>query len=91
MGSIACDQPLKVTLSFSNDDCTEDGEPITDDTLPSLNFDAIEGVKEYDPAKQSATGKFFAIIYGRWLRVEVENLGKAPTTFHRIYVRGSVF
>lgn len=91
MGSFASDQPLKVTLAFSNDDCTDAGDPICDENLPLLNYDAIEGVKEYDPAKQQATGKFFTIIYGRWLRVTVQNLGKEPTKFMRVYVRGSVF
>lgn len=91
MGSFASDQPLRVTLAFSNDDVTDEGNFVTDDNLKTLHYDAIEGVKDYDPAKQQATGKFFAIIYGRWLRVEVENLGKSPTEFMRVYIRGSVF
>lgn len=91
MGSIACDQPLEVTLAFSNDECTDDGAYVTDDNLKDLHYDAIESVKPYDPKRTKETGKFFTIIYGRWLRVTVKNVGDKPIEWMRVYVRGSVF
>jgi hypothetical protein len=45
----------------------------------------------YDPKKQGPTGKYFSMIFGRWIRVEAKNIGEAPTKQLRIYVRGSVF
>lgn len=90
-GSIACDQPLEVVFTFSNDEVAPDGQWVTDDNIHKLNYDA-EALKQiYDPSKQAQTGKYFVTIYGRWLRVEVKPTGKVPTEFLRVFVRGSVF
>lgn len=90
-GSIACDQALEVICSFSNDEVASDGTHVTDDNIHKLNYDA-EGLKQlYDPNKQAQTGKYFTTIYGRWLRVEIKNVGKDEPKFMRVYTRGSVF
>lgn len=90
-GSIAADQKLEVTFTFSNDEVGPDGDYITDEMLPKLNYDA-EALKQlYEPTKQGATGKYFVTIFGRWLRVEVKNAGDKPTEKLRVFVRGSVF
>jgi hypothetical protein len=90
-GTIACDQPLEVTISFSNDDVDAKGIVVNDDNISTLHYDG-EALKQlYDPKKQGPTGKFFVTIYGRFLRVEVKNVGAAPTKELRAYVRGSVF
>lgn len=90
-GTIACDQPLEVTLSFSNDDVDAKGRVVGDSNVDTLRYDG-EGLKLlYDPKKQGPTGKFFVTIYGRFLRAEVKNVGTAPTKELRAYVRGSVF
>lgn len=90
-GSIASDQKLEVTFSFSNEEVDEAGEWINDDNIAHLNYDA-EALKQlYDPAKQGASGKYFVTIFGRWLKVEVKNTGDKPTDKLRVFVRGSVF
>lgn len=90
-GSIAADQKLEVSFTFSNDEVGPDGNFVTDETLPELHFDA-EALKQlYDSGKQGATGKYFVTIFGRWLRVEIKNVGDKPTEMLRVYVRGSVF
>lgn len=90
-GSIASDQPLEVTISFSNDEVDPDGHWITDDNVHRLNYDAEALSLAYDPEKQRQTGKFFVTIYGRFLRVQIKNVGEAPTEELRAWVRGSVF
>lgn len=90
-GSIACDQPLDVTLTFSNDEVDEEGHPVSDHNISQLHYDAWGDRKLYDPSKQDQTGKLMSMIFGRWIRVEAKNLGKEPPAFMRIYVRGSVF
>jgi len=90
-GSVACDQPLEINLSFSNEEVTPDGHLVTDANLDKLNYDA-EALKQfYDPTKQGPTGKFFVTIFGRYLRVEIKNTGTEPTNILRAFVRGSVF
>ena len=90
-GSFASDQPLEITISFSNDDVAVDGKTVSDANIGKLNYDA-EALKQfYDPKKQGQTGKFFSTIFGHWIRVEVKNVGEIPTEKLRIYVRGSVF
>lgn len=90
-GSIAADQKLEVTFTFSNDEVGPNGHPVSDESLPRLNYDA-EALKQlYEPTKQGATGKYFVTIFGRWLRVEVKNVGDKPTERLRVFVRGSVF
>jgi hypothetical protein len=90
-GTIAADQPLEVVFSFSNEETDAQGRYITDDNVAGLHYDG-EALKQlYDPAKQGQTGKYFVMIYGRWMRVEVKNVGDAPTRVLRIFVRGSVF
>lgn len=91
MGSVASDQKLEVVFSFSNDEVAEDGHWVTDETMPALHYDAESLRIAYDPSKQSATGKFVVTILGRWLKVEVKNVGETPLEFLRCYVRGSVF
>lgn len=90
-GSIACDVPLDVSLTFSNDEVDAEGHVVTDDNIHVLNYDAF-GVRQlYDPAKQEQTGKYFSMIFGRWIRVEVKNVGERPLAILRFYLRGSVF
>lgn len=90
-GSIASDQPLEVTFSFSNEEVAKDGHWITDANIADLRYDA-EALKQlYEPKKQGASGKYFVTIFGRWLRVEVKNTGDKPTEMLRVFVRGSVF
>lgn len=80
-----------MTLSFSNEETDADGFYVTDENIATLNYD-VEALKQaYDPAKQAQTGKWFATIFGRYLRVEVKNVGKESTKFLRVFVRGSVF
>lgn len=90
-GSIASDQPLEVTFTFSNDEVAPDGHWVTDENISRLNYDAEALRQLYDPAKQAQTGKYFVTIYGRWLKVEVKNTGKQATEQLRVFVRGSVF
>jgi len=90
-GTCACDQPLEVTISFSNGDVDADGIVVHDSNIAELNYDGEALKLLYDPAKQGPTGKFFVTIFGRFLRVEVKNVGEEPTTMLRAYVRGSVF
>lgn len=90
-GSVAADQPLEVSIAFSNEETDADGYYVNDDNIASLHYDA-EALKQlYDPAKQAQTGKWFATIFGRYLRVEVKNVGTKPTSNLRVFVRGSVF
>jgi hypothetical protein len=90
-GSIASDQRLEVTFSFSNEEVDAKGFWITDDNIASLNYDAEATKQLYEPGKQGATGKYFVTIFGRWLKVEVKNTGDQPTSRLRVFVRGSVF
>jgi hypothetical protein len=90
-GTIACDQPLEVTISFSNDEVSPDGRVVRDDNVHALHYDGEALRQQYDPKKQGPTGKFFVTIYGRFLRVEVKNIGTSPTEELRVFVRGSVF
>lgn len=90
-GSIASDQPLEVICSFSNDEVDDDGHFVTDENIAKLHYDA-EGLRQlYFPDKQAQSGKYFVTIYGRWLRVEIKNVGKIATNTLRVYTRGSVF
>lgn len=90
-GSIASDQPLEVTISFSNDEVDTDGRWVSDDNIAKLRYDAEALRQLYDPNKQGATGKYFVTIFGHWIRVEIKNVGEKPTEALRVYVRGSVF
>ena len=90
-GSIACDQPIDASFHFSNDETTDQGDFVTDENMGSLHYDAEALRLAYDPTKQAATGKWLCTIYGRWIRVSMTNTGKAPITYLRAYVRGSVF
>lgn len=90
-GSIACDQPLDVSLAFSNDEVDVEGHWITDKNIDSLHYDAYGTRRLYDPTKQEQTGHFFTMIFGRFVRVEIKNIGNAVPSFQRVYVRGSVF
>lgn len=90
-GSICCDQPLDVSLVFSNDEVGPDGRVVSDDNIGSLHYDAHGAHQLYDPAKQEQTGKTFSMIFGRWIRIEVKNLGDHAPTFLRLFIRGSVF
>jgi hypothetical protein len=90
-GSIACDQPLEVSIMFSNDEVDADGNFVSDANIATLNYDVCGERKRYDPDKQEQTGKLFSMIFGRWIRVEIKNLGDEEPTFLRAYLRGSVF
>jgi hypothetical protein len=90
-GSVASDVALEVVISFSNDEVAADGHWITDDNIAELHYDA-HGLRQlYDPKKQEQTGKLFTIIAGRWVRVEIKNIGDRATNMLRAIVRGSVF
>lgn len=90
-GTIASDQPLEVTFAFSNEETGSNGCFVSDGNIHELNYDGEALRQMYDPAKQGSTGKYFVMIYGRWLRVEIKNVGTAPTERLRVFVRGSVF
>lgn len=90
-GTLACDQPLEFSILFSNDEVGPDGRVVRDDNIHELHYDGEALRQLYDPKKQASTGKFFVTIYGRFLRVEIKNLGSAPTSELRATVRGSVF
>lgn len=80
-----------MTFTFSNDEVVVDGHWVTDDNIAMLNYDAEALKLIYDPRKQAQTGKYFVTIFGRWLRVEVKNVGDVETASLRVFVRGSVF
>lgn len=90
-GSIASDQPLEVTITFSNDEVDAEGRPINDDNIRTLHYDAEALRQFYDPKKQAQTGKYFSTIFGHWIRVEIKNTGEKATETLRVFVRGSVF
>lgn len=90
-GSIACDQPLDVILTFSNDEVDVNGNPVNDRNIGDLHYDAPGARQLYDPTKQDQTGRIFTMIFGRWIRFEAKNVGMAEPTFLRLYIRGSVF
>jgi hypothetical protein len=90
-GTIASDQPLEVTFCFSNEETDPEGRWVTDDTVHRLHYDGEALRQLYSPDKQGASGKYFVMIYGRWLRIEVKNVGDAPTKELRVFVRASVF
>lgn len=90
-GSIAASTSLEVSLIFSNDEVAPDGHWVTDDNIDKLHYDAEALRQFYDPKKQAQTGKFFCTIFGRFLCVQVKNVGDVPTEQLRIFVRGSVF
>lgn len=90
-GTIAADQPLEVTFCFSNEETDPDGRWVADDNVHRLHYDGEALRQLYHPDKQGPTGKYFVMIYGRWLRIEVKNVGDAPTKELRVFVRASVF
>jgi hypothetical protein len=90
-GSIASDQPLDVSITFSNDEVDAEGRVISDDNIGSLNYDAHGVHQLYDPTKQEQTGRVFSMIFGRWIKIEIKNLGDRESTVLRAIVRGSVF
>lgn len=90
-GSFFSTQPLEVSLSFSNDEVDEAGNFVSDGNIGDLHYDAEVLRQLYDPKRQGQTSKFFVTIFGRFLRVEIKNVGDAPTEKMRVYVRGSVF
>lgn len=90
-GSVACDQPLDVSLTFSNDEVDAKGNPVNDDNFGDLHYDVQGARLLYDPMKQEQTSKIFSMIFGRWIRIEAKNMGDAAPTFLRLYIRGSVF
>lgn len=90
-GSIACDQPLEVSLMFSNDEVDEAGHWVTDGNIAQLHYDVVALKQTYDPKKPEQASKLFSMIFGRWIRVEIKNVGDLAPTFLRTYVRGSVF
>jgi hypothetical protein len=90
-GSAICDQPMEVTLVFSNDEVDAKGRIACDDNLGDLNYDALGLRQLYDPTKQEQTSKLFSMIFGRWLRIEIKNVGKVTPEILRCFIRGSVF
>ncbi len=90
-GSICADAKLDVTLMFSNDEVSSDGRVVRDDNIVELNYDVL-GVRQlYDPTKHEQSSKIFSLIFGRWIRIEIKNVGDREPTFLRIFIRGSVF
>jgi len=90
-GSIASDQPLEVSLTFSSDEVDAEGRHVSDQNIGRLHYDALGVRQTYDPTKQDQTGKIFSMIFGRWIRIEAKNVGKETPKFLRLYIRGSVF
>jgi hypothetical protein len=90
-GSAASSQKLEISLTFSNDEVDAKGHFVTDDNLGSLNYDALGLRQIYDPTYQEQTGRFFSMIFGRWIRIEIKNVGEAETALLRVFLRGSVF
>lgn len=90
-GSIASDADLHIGITFSNDEVDADGVVVNDDNISALNYDAHGLHQIYDPKKQEQTGRFFTLIFGRWIKIEIKNVGDRETTFLRTFVRGSVF
>jgi len=90
-GSVASDKKVELRFDFSNDDVhLLDGNPVSDENISKLNYDAEAMVLNYDPSKQGATGKYLVTIYGRWLRVQLKFPDGVPS-YVRAYVRASVF
>lgn len=90
-GSIFGDQKLEVSITFSNDEVDDDGIVVCDGNVDKLHYDAWGLRQIYDPAKQEQTGKIFSMIFGRWIRVEIKNVGEFDLSVMRATVRGSVF
>lgn len=91
MGTVIADQPLEVSICFSNDEVDDDGHPVSDENISNLHYDSVK-TKMFDPAKSKGVGEeIYVIIAGRWLKVSVKNVGKEPIEWMRAYVRGSVF
>ena len=90
-GGVCADQKLDIALAFSNDEVASDGRVVRDDNISELNYDVL-GVRQlYDPAKHEQTSKIFTMIFGRWIRIEIKNVGERETSLLRAVIRGSVF
>ena len=89
-GSVACNVAVELVISFSNDEVAADGHWITDDNIKTLHYDALGLRQLCDPAKPDSK-RFFSMIFGRWIRVELKNVGDHATTELRAITRGSVF
>lgn len=87
IASLACDAPLTFAAYFSNDEVAPDGHWVQDRNIASLNWDVVALEKKYTPGEKHH-GIWF-IKHGKWLKVEVRNVGEHPTGFLRCYVRGS--
>lgn len=93
-GTIVAPVPLTITLDMSDEEVSDDGEPINDKTLPFLSYSLPVRVHQYDPSsydRRKATGRFFEIGHARFLRVMVTNTADSPLARCSIVVRGSVF
>ena len=67
---------------------------VTDEDLADLNYDGIALVSKYEPAaagKPAVGDKFLVTIYGRFLRVRIDNRGTVAAKNMRVFVRASVF
>lgn len=89
--TVKCTQPLEIVLSFSDDEVDDEGNPVTDDNLSKLDYYVEAKRHLYDPTKHERTCKWFAIVDGRWLRIEIKNTGDKPVKSLKAYLRGSVF
>lgn len=90
-GSFSSSAALDINITFSNDEVAPDGHVVSDDNIASLNYDAHGLHQLYDPKKQEQTGRAFTMIFGRWIKIEIKNVGDHASTFLRAYLRGSVF
>ena len=90
-GTLFADQSFEFAIHFSNDIVTDDGDFVTDENISKLHYDGEALRHLYDPKKHSGTCKYFVSTYGRWLRVEVKNVGDKAIEQIRVYVNGSVF
>lgn len=90
-GSVTCDQPLEVSLTFSNDEVDVEGHWVTDENIARLHYDVLGLRQLYDPKRSEQTSKLFSMIFGRWICVEIKNVGDREPDFLRAVVRGSVF
>lgn len=90
-GTLFADQPFEFAIHFSNDVVDDEGDFVSDVNLSKLHYDGEALRHLYDPKKHSATCKYFVSTYGRWMRIEIKNVGTSPIEKMRVYVNGSVF
>ena len=87
IASIASDQPMQFTAKFSLDEVAPDGSYVSDKNIADLNWDVTTDSRKYTPGEVHKG--VWLIRAGKWMRVEVTNLGDKPAEALRVYVRGT--